>query len=250
MRSFSPVVPRFPLIDDRGLVVQMLLRAVGIALLVSAASVGVAHAQQLTWVTPAGGADNDDGWSVAADASGDSYVTGRFRAIATFGRGEVRETTLAAFGSFDVFVAKYSRQGELMWVSQAGAMSGTGFETAWGLGIAVDNAGRPGRQDSPVRTIQVCGLDRHGRGWRRTTRASDRIRHRDRGGTFRLSSIDCAGRTAGEVTEGRPVRTDRLRSRFGAVVHQRHEAGARACLGDTCALVVRVRDDRARTARF
>ena len=46
---------------------------------------------------------------------------------------------------------------------------------------------------------------------------------------------DCADRTAGEVTEGRPLRTDRMRSRFGSVVHQRHEAGARACLGDTCA---------------
>ena len=58
-----------------------------------------------------------------------------------------------------------------------------------------------------------------------------------------------AGRRVKSQRAG-PVRTDRMRSRFGSVIRQRHEAGARACLGDTCAFDVRVRDDRATAVRF
>ena len=55
------------------------------------------------------------------------------------------------------------------------------------LAGAAIKQGDPGGEILQFATITVCGLDRHGRGGRRTTRASGRIGHGDRGGTFRLS---------------------------------------------------------------
>ncbi len=83
------------------------------------------------WAAKAGGSDIDTGYSVAADASGNVYVTGFFSATATFGK-----TNLSSSGLEDVFVAKYDAAGTLQWVRQAG---GTAYDE--GLGIAVDGTG-------------------------------------------------------------------------------------------------------------
>ena len=54
------------------------------------------------------------------DALLNSYVTGFFADSATFGAGEVNETTLTSPGSPDIFLAKYNTDGLLLWVKQAG----------------------------------------------------------------------------------------------------------------------------------
>jgi hypothetical protein len=60
-------------------------------------------------VKRAGGDGNgDEGFGIAVDDAGNSYVTGRFVRTATFGIGEPNETVLAAAGDADLFLAKYA----------------------------------------------------------------------------------------------------------------------------------------------
>ena len=94
------------------------------------------RAQDLVWAKRAGGTDFEYGFAIAADGSGNSYVTGGFGGSATFGAGETNETTLTSGVSADIFVAKYDASGDLVWAKRAG---GTFIEQ--GGGIAVDGAG-------------------------------------------------------------------------------------------------------------
>ena len=58
-------------------------------------------------------------------------MTGGFQATATFGAGEPNETVLNAVGDVDLFVAKYSRNGTLLWATSAG-----GIDFDVGSGVA------------------------------------------------------------------------------------------------------------------
>lgn len=135
------------------------LWAAGVLLLVF---VGSAHAQQLKWVTQAGGPGFDSGHGIAVDEDKNVYVTGDFRDVATFGRGEDNETTLTAF-STGIFVAKYSRAGRLAWVSQAGPVTGTGIEIMGASALAIDGLGRT------IVTGYFTGTATFGRGEARET---------------------------------------------------------------------------------
>ena len=82
------------------------------------------------WAKRAGGVEYDVGQGIATDGSGNSIVTGYFRGRATFGT-----TTLISAGLWDIFIAKYDANGNLVWVKQAG---GTGYEE--GTSIATDGS--------------------------------------------------------------------------------------------------------------
>jgi len=71
------------------------------------------------------------GGSVAADASGNAYVTGIYSGTITIG-----STELSTRGSMDIFLAKFDPQGNPVWARSAG---GTGHDTP--RQIAVDAAG-------------------------------------------------------------------------------------------------------------
>ena len=75
----------------------------------------------LVWVKQAGGTSGDSGTGsdITVDSRGNNYVTGSFEGMVTFGPGEPNETTLTSAGSNDIFVAKYSIDGILLWVKQA-----------------------------------------------------------------------------------------------------------------------------------
>jgi hypothetical protein len=90
----------------------------------------------LHWATSAGGSLQEQGHSIATDRRGNSYVTGFFNGTATFGAGEANETVLISALDSDVFVAKYAQDGTLLWATSAG-----GDELASGLGIATDSRG-------------------------------------------------------------------------------------------------------------
>lgn len=77
------------------------------------------------WIKTAGGVSDDGGNSVAVDNEGNVFVAGYFSDNALFG-----DKNLTAHGSFDIFCAKYSANGNLLWVKQLG---GTGSQTAWGV---------------------------------------------------------------------------------------------------------------------
>jgi len=83
------------------------------------------------WVKQAGGASSDCDLGIATDASGNSYVTGYFQGIASFGT-----TNLTTSGGSDIFVTKLDGDGNWLWAKQAG---GTSWD--YGYGIAIDSSG-------------------------------------------------------------------------------------------------------------
>jgi hypothetical protein len=84
------------------------------------------------WVRDAGGIGFDAATSVAADPSGNLYVTGLFYSTnAIFG-----SISLTNAGQQDVFVAKYDSAGNVLWARRAG---GTSFDSAFA--VATDGAG-------------------------------------------------------------------------------------------------------------
>ena len=83
------------------------------------------------WAKKAGGTSEDKGYSIALDANGNSYVTGCFSGIATFGT-----TTITSSGDKDIFVAKMDSNGNWLWAKKAG---GTSYD--YGCCIAVDDNG-------------------------------------------------------------------------------------------------------------
>jgi Bacterial Ig domain/Beta-propeller repeat/Thrombospondin type 3 repeat len=83
------------------------------------------------WATSARGTGNEQGFGIAVDSSGNSYVTGAYAGTATFAPG----VTLTAVGGDDIFVAKYNSTGTAVWATSAG---GTGNDQ--GKAIAVDGS--------------------------------------------------------------------------------------------------------------
>jgi hypothetical protein len=83
------------------------------------------------WAKQAGGGGHDNGRSIAVDSNGNLYTTGFFLGTAHFGN-----ITLKSLGGRDIFVAKYSSEGNILWARQA---EGTSDEQ--GLDIAVDRNG-------------------------------------------------------------------------------------------------------------
>ncbi|MCH8127613.1 SBBP repeat-containing protein [candidate division KSB1 bacterium] len=91
---------------------------------------------ELIWAKRAGGSTIDHGQDIVVQNSGSVYIAGIFQSSATFGSGELNETTLTSFGNTDIFVAKLKNDGELDWVKQAGGTDGMDQE-----GLAVDSDG-------------------------------------------------------------------------------------------------------------
>jgi hypothetical protein len=90
----------------------------------------------LVWAKQTSGTGFIEGFGIAVDAAGNSYVTGYFDGSATFGPAEPGSVALTSAGGFDLFVAKYNSNGSLAWAKQAG---GTGFDV--GSAIALDASG-------------------------------------------------------------------------------------------------------------
>ena len=86
---------------------------------------------ELVWAERGGGSGFDNGSGIVTLSDGSTLTTGRFQGSATFGQGEVKETTLHSAGSHDIFVAKYAADGTLDWAKRAG-----GTELDEGYGIA------------------------------------------------------------------------------------------------------------------
>jgi len=86
----------------------------------------------VVWARGAGGVATDVGFSIAVDASGNSFVTGYFNSpTLTFG-----STTLTNAGSVDMFVVKYDASGNVAWARNAG-----GAYDEYAFGIAIDTSG-------------------------------------------------------------------------------------------------------------
>ncbi|NQT26937.1 T9SS type A sorting domain-containing protein [candidate division KSB1 bacterium] len=75
-------------------------------------------------------------YDIAVDKQGNCYITGYFRGTATFGPGDPNETNLVCAGGEDIFLAKYTSSGNLIWAKRAGSP-----EYDYCYGIAVDDNG-------------------------------------------------------------------------------------------------------------
>jgi hypothetical protein len=86
---------------------------------------------KVQWARSAGGNSQDWGWDVAADGTGGALLAGHFNGLAQFD-----QSTVDAKGGADVFVARYSAAGKLLWVQSAG---GPKLDRAYG--VARDGSG-------------------------------------------------------------------------------------------------------------
>ena len=90
---------------------------------------------QTLWTQNGIGLDADYGDGIAIDADGNCYVSGRFQQNTTF--GPIAISNLNS-GISDVFVAKYDKLGDVVWVQQAGE---NGEDAASKIGVdAAGNA--------------------------------------------------------------------------------------------------------------
>ncbi len=83
------------------------------------------------WAQRYGGPDEDAGFDVAFDPSGNILMTGVFKQTAAFGSNSV-----VSYGSFDIFLAKMDALGNNLWVKNAGA---TGNDQPYA--VSCDNSG-------------------------------------------------------------------------------------------------------------
>jgi hypothetical protein len=79
-----------------------------------------------------GGYKEDRGWGIGIDSQGNCYVTGEFRDTAEF-----ETLSLISSGEEDIFIAKYSTDGNIIWARRAGGYSN--FYGDIGIGIALRN---------------------------------------------------------------------------------------------------------------
>ncbi|GJM32513.1 MAG: hypothetical protein DHS20C18_15140 [Saprospiraceae bacterium] len=92
-------------------------------------------AGNLLWVKQVSGTDISEGKSLAVDASGNTYITGKFWGTADFDPG-VGVMSLTSAGADDTFILKLDTSGDLVWVKQMG-----GIDYEYGYSIEVDPAG-------------------------------------------------------------------------------------------------------------
>ena len=108
------------------------------------------------WAKSAGGTADDEAYSVAVDASGNIYLAGYFESpTITFG-----SYTLTNAGSYDMFLAKYDINGNVLWAKSAGS---TGDDEAYS--VAVDASGNiyvAGYFESPTITFGSTTLTNAG----------------------------------------------------------------------------------------
>ena len=77
----------------------------------------------LVWARRDGGSDADRAYDIAVDDNGNFSITGRFSSTATFGAGQPNETSLVSAGSYDIFTARYTSAGVLLWAKRGGGTS-------------------------------------------------------------------------------------------------------------------------------
>ncbi|MBN2018146.1 MAG: SBBP repeat-containing protein [Candidatus Cloacimonetes bacterium] len=85
------------------------------------------------WIraSKAGGASSESGIKIKIDSAGNSFITGSFEGIATFG-----SSTLYSSGMEDIYVAKLDADGNWLWATQVG-----GDNVDIGNAITIDDAG-------------------------------------------------------------------------------------------------------------
>ena len=91
------------------------------------------------WAKQTRGSNSETANGIAVDQTGNCFVTGRYGSNpVTFGAGEPNQVVLPGLGGnngHDIFIAKYSPNGQLLWAKSAG-----GPNANWGVGIGIDGS--------------------------------------------------------------------------------------------------------------
>ncbi|MPM15277.1 hypothetical protein SDC9_61645 [bioreactor metagenome] len=90
---------------------------------------------QLVWAFHVGGSSADYGYGICTDDHGNFYITGVFYSTVDFDPG-AGSYPLTSSGGWDIFVAKYTDDGNLVWAKKMG-----GTASDYGYAIAVDTMG-------------------------------------------------------------------------------------------------------------
>lgn len=85
----------------------------------------------LLWISHFTGTGQNQPYMMTSDNSGNYYVCGNF--TGTVSQGAFSLTT---FGGQDIFLIKYSKAGQVIWMKQIGGLGG---ESVWGLALSKDN---------------------------------------------------------------------------------------------------------------
>lgn len=111
-----------------------------ILLIIFSAPVAILEAAEgsLDWAKRAGGVGWDGGISLASCMDGSSVMSGGFDETATFGAGEVNETTLGWSGCSGGFIARYNVDGTLAWAK--GPIGDYDFEDSGGIVSCADGS--------------------------------------------------------------------------------------------------------------
>ena len=91
------------------------------------------EAQSWDWVQNIGGSGNDYVWDIITDSEGNVIVCGRVKFDTEFGIGPFSESSTALGIQTDIYVAKFSPEGDLLWKKRSGNVN-----PDWGRGLAVD----------------------------------------------------------------------------------------------------------------
>jgi len=91
---------------------------------------------RLEWIVQAGGTSSDEATDVAFDAKGNVYMVGWFINSATFQSANGESTTVNGYINENIFLAKYSPAGLLLWLRTGGnPVTYDGNQRAWGLAL-------------------------------------------------------------------------------------------------------------------
>lgn len=91
---------------------------------------------RLLWIVQAGGVGLDEACDLAFDAKGNVYLTGWFSDSATFQSANGQSTTVNGYVHENIFVAKYSPAGRLLWLRRGGnPVFYEGNNRAWGIAV-------------------------------------------------------------------------------------------------------------------
>lgn len=98
---------------------------------------------ELIWALSFGNDEDDRGFAISVDASGNVYVTGMFNWNVDFDPGpDVYELSASFSGNSSVFVLKLDTNGSFIWARELGDYSsGGGSGSSWAEAIAVDEEG-------------------------------------------------------------------------------------------------------------
>jgi len=100
------------------------------------------------WAKRIGGSQNDQGFSIALDASGQVYTTGLFTNTVDFNPDSTGNFNLTSGGGWDIFISKLDSSGNFLWAKAIGGVS-----SDVGYAISTDGSGSVYTTGSFVNTV-------------------------------------------------------------------------------------------------